>query len=106
MLRIHGHPHTLEYLREYGKRNREHLYTEHINDQGFVFQHHPERRASWLARYTRSARTTICAGWTLNTDAGSCMSTGYSTANGSIWSAFGCDGRIQSRNQRQARPAS
>lgn len=56
MLIVHEHPHVLEYHREYGKGYREHVYTEHVDDQGFVFQHVPALRAAWLARYTR-----VCA---------------------------------------------
>lgn len=56
MLVIHGHHHAIDYYREHGKGYRDHVYTELVDDQGFVLVHHPERREAWLARYAH-----VCA---------------------------------------------
>lgn len=53
MLTIRDHPHVIEYYRLIGKDCREHVYTETIDDQGFVLVHDNEKRGRWLAKYAR-----------------------------------------------------
>ncbi|SNR53780.1 hypothetical protein SAMN06265360_10956 [Haloechinothrix alba] len=48
-----NHRHELEYRYERTAGQREHVYTERVNDQGFCFEHRPERRQDWLVTYTR-----------------------------------------------------
>lgn len=54
MLIIHGHHHAIDYYREHGKGNRTHVYSELVDDQGFVLVHAPDRRETWLASYARA----------------------------------------------------
>lgn len=51
-LRIHDHLHALEYYHVLGNGHREHVYTEVVDDQGFVLVHDPAKRQEWLTRYT------------------------------------------------------
>ena len=53
-LRIPDHLHAIEYYRVLDKDHREHVYTEVIDDQGFVLVHDPDKREGWLARYART----------------------------------------------------
>lgn len=54
MLVIHGHHHDIDYYRERGGGYRDHVYTERVDDQGFVLVHDPERIQAWLASYART----------------------------------------------------
>lgn len=54
MLVIHGHHHDIDYYHERGGGNRDHVYTERVDDQGFVLVHDPKRIHQWLAGYTRT----------------------------------------------------
>lgn len=47
-----SYKHEIEYRREIAKGHRVHEYTEHVNDQGFVFEHRPEHKQCYLVAYT------------------------------------------------------
>lgn len=53
-LTVPDHLHSIEYYRQHARDRREHVYTEVVDDQGFVLVHDPERREQWLARYART----------------------------------------------------
>lgn len=53
-LNLPDHLHSIEYYRQHDHDRREHLYTEVVDDQGFVLVHDPEKREEWLARYARA----------------------------------------------------
>lgn len=55
-LTVPDHLHSIEYYRQHDGDRREHLYTEVVDDQGFVLVHDPNKRSEWLVRYTR-----VCA---------------------------------------------
>jgi|GEM_PF-3485286 len=50
---IPDHLHAIEYHRQSDRDRRNHMYTQTVDDQGFVLVHAPEKRGSWLAHYTR-----------------------------------------------------
>lgn len=49
---VWGYPHELEYRFERAKGYREHLYTELVDDMGFVLEHRSAMWEGWLVRYT------------------------------------------------------
>lgn len=53
-LTVPEYRHAIEYYHEHDRDRREHLYTEVVDDHGFVFVHDPEKRERWLARYART----------------------------------------------------
>lgn len=53
MLIIHEYRHAIEYHLQRHRDRREHVYTEFVNDQGFVLVHDPAKRPDWLAHYAR-----------------------------------------------------
>lgn len=61
-LTVTDHLHAIEYYRQHDNGHREHLYTEVVNDHGFVFVHDPDRRERWLANYARVCAEDYLAG--------------------------------------------
>lgn len=53
-LNIHYHLHAIEYYRQLDRDRREHVYTEVVDDQGFVLVHDPAKIQQWLVHYTRA----------------------------------------------------
>lgn len=67
-LKIPEYLYALEYYRQVERDRREHVYTETVDDHGFVFEHDPAKRDQWLVRYTHTcaeeyfARARACPG--------------------------------------------
>lgn len=53
-LLIPDHLHVIEYYHQRDRDRRDHVYTERVDDQGFVLVHDPAKREQWLARYART----------------------------------------------------
>src|SRR5699024_3095506 len=62
-LKIAEHLHEIEYHRQYDRDRREHLYTERVDDQGFVLVHDPAKLQQWLVRYSQPCWPTTSLRW-------------------------------------------